>query len=429
VSIGLRLLAKLNAPASDPDLFLQQIAVWVKEKCSDVSPQIRQGFVDTYPTLFCRFHPGAEEVELSLIDLEHLTSSANTSTVGPGYHIYLCSVLQAWARDFQATWLHNDDNSSDYFDEAGYFFTGDEGLVFEEMTSWLQTLASTFFDGTFQADDRGIALCMSMDVQYEADALAIAPLGPRDREWLRKTSQEGTKGTDFFAWLQPGMNAEYFLGRVLTQMWTDVRWRKPVNDSERKLLKDVVNSLEIAQKLDSGLELPYAEWAEILEYLGAGNEEIEHVRSRRKTQSLIGYRRGDVTASLPGGWRVRLPGSFSDFEADKNCDHFALDPPREIWFTSYRFTAPSPRQTFESMKQEILRSQPEFLLESGDYIAKATIQEEMRETGEKYFVLSSSNVCRTQRAVCTILFDQPDQREWALGVWRSIQRLTSRETD
>jgi hypothetical protein len=428
VSIGLRLLAKFGAPVPDPDFLLQQIADWVKEKCSDVLPQTRQGFVDTYPTLFCRFHPAAEEVEFSLIDLEHLTSSANTSTVGPGYHIYLCSLLQAWARDFQATWLRLDDHSSDYFDEAEYFFAGDERLVFEQMTAWLQALAGTFFEETLQPDDRGIALCMPMHVQYETDEPAITPLGPRDREWLYKTSQDGSKGKDFFAWWKPGLNAEYFLGRALSLMWTEVRWRKPVNDSERALLAEVSNSFEIAQKLDPELEFPWAEWAEIREYLGAGDREIEGMRSRAQRGPSIGYRRGNVTVSLPGGWRIRLPGSFSDFESNEDHDFCAMDRPREIWFTSYRFSAASPSHTFESMKKEIVDSRPEFLSEGDEYIAKASIQKKVRETGDSYFILSSSNVCPTQRAVCTIQFDQPEQREWALAVWRSIQRPSISKT-
>jgi hypothetical protein len=425
VSIGLRLLAKFDTPVPDPDVLLQQIADWVKEECSDVLPQTRQGFVDTYPTLFCRFHPAAEEVELSLVDLEHVIASANTVTVGPGYHIYLCSVLQAWALEFHASWQRCDD---DYSDEAEYFFTGESGVVIDHMTSWLEAVAGSFFEEPLESADSGIALSMPMHIKYESDQVAITPVGPRDRKWLLETSQDGSKGKDFFAWWRPGLNAEYFLGRALTQMWTDVRWRKPANDSERELLQEVVNSLEIAHELDPALGCPWAEWAEILEYLGVSNGEIERVLSSAKGRSSIGYRRGDVTVLLPGGWSMRLPGSFSEFESDENHDFCAVDPPKEIWFTSYRFTADSPSHTFERMRKEIVVSRPEFLEEGIDYIAKASIQKKMRETGDSYFVLNSSNVCPTQRAVCTILFDQPEQREWALGVWRSIQRPANRET-
>ena len=424
MSIGLYLLAKFNSSVQDPDRLLQQMSAWVHQRYSDLQPQTRQGFVETYPTLFCRLHPAAEELELSLIDLDHLRASANTSTVGPGYHIFACSLLQAWARDFDAAWLSPEETSDDYWDEAEYFFTGDQQQVFDNMTAWLRTLTEGFFDGTLEPREPGdsaTALCMSMDVQFESDQLAITPLGPRDSAWLLETSRDGAKGKDFFAWWTPGLNAEYFLGRALAQMWSQVRWRPPVNDPERNLLQDVANSLHIANKLDPSLSYPWVEWAEVLEFLGTDNEEKDWVISQRKGQPTIGYRRHNVTVMLPDNWSLRLPGSFSDFNSDEDNALCALDPPREIWFTAYRFTATPSAQSFESKRRGILQSQPELLHEDENYIAEATIQEKLRKSGECYFVLNSSNVAPSKRSVCTILFENPEDREWAIGVWRSLK--------
>jgi hypothetical protein len=64
----------------------------------------------------------------------------------------------------------------------------------------------------------------------ESDEIAITPLGPRNRDWLQETAQQGSNGKDFFAWWTPGFNAEYYLGRALTHMWSNVRWRSPIND-------------------------------------------------------------------------------------------------------------------------------------------------------------------------------------------------------
>jgi hypothetical protein len=59
------------------------------------------------------------------------------------------------------------------------------------MTAWLAGLAGTFFDGTFDSDSSGIALCLPMNPQFESTQLAMTPLGPRDREWLRRTAADG----------------------------------------------------------------------------------------------------------------------------------------------------------------------------------------------------------------------------------------------
>lgn len=279
MSIGLRLLARFASPVQNPELLLKETAGWFNEKCSDLLPTTRNGFIESSPTLFCLLHPAAEEVELSLIDPEHLVASANTSAVGPGYHIYLCELLKQWAHDFHASWQQPEQESEDYSDEAEYFFTGDEQQVFDNMTRWLQAVAGTFFEGRLDANEP-VALCMPMDVQFESEQPAITPLGPRDREWLNQTSQDGSQGRDFFAWWKPGLNAEYFLGRALANMWTNVRWRKPVNDRERKLLKEVDNSLRIACRLNTSLCYPWAEWKEILENLEACAEDMESFPSR-----------------------------------------------------------------------------------------------------------------------------------------------------
>ena len=427
MSLGLRLLAKFPAPALEPEQLMNSIENWVQQKYSGMLPRTRQGVVELSPTVFCLLHPAAEEVELTLINPEHLVVSANTSTVGPGYHVFLTSMLQNWAQDFHASWERPGESSEDYCDETDYFFSGDEKRLVDNMAYWLQAVANSFFDGSLQADHRGTALCMPIDPQFEAEQTAITPLGPRGRDWLYETAQEGTKGKDFFAWWTPGFNAEYYLGRALTQMWSNVRWRSPVNDAERNVLNEVADTLRSAHQLNPTLPYPWAEWEEILELLGADVPEKELVRSQVKGKPTIGYRRRHVTVALPGGWRVRIPGSFSDFESDQDNDQCALDPPREIWFTSYPFTASSPRETFESTKRKMKEGSPEYLLERADYIAKAIVSRKRRNTGEDYFVLNSSNTCPDKRAVCTILFSQPEQKEWALEIWRSIQPPTISE--
>jgi len=161
-------------------------------------PKTRQGVVESSPTVFCQLHLAAEEVELTLIDPKHLVVSANTSTAGPGYHVFL--------------------------------------------TSWT-----------------------------------------------------------------PGFDTEYYLGRALTHMWSNVRWRSPINDQERTVLKDAADSLRNAYRLYPTLLYPWAEWNEILELLGSDVAEKDLVRQQVKAKPAIGYRRRNVTVALADGWRMQIP--------------------------------------------------------------------------------------------------------------------------
>jgi hypothetical protein len=379
--------------------------------------------LEASPTVFCQLHPAAEEVELSLLDSQHLTATAKTSTIGPGYHIFLCDMLKALARDFDLVWEEQDwhnDEDVEYFDEADYFFSGEQRRVFDAMTRWLRCLAGAFFDGTLKEGDTNIMLCMKIGEVFESDQPAITLMGPRSHEWLLKTSKDAEAGRDFFAWWSCGLNAEYFLGRALARMWAEVRWRKPINDNERKLLKYVADSLDIAYKLNPSLNYPWAEWAEILEYLDEQSADNDFVRARPKGKPTIGYRRNNVRISMGGYWSIKIPGSFSEFEVDEDSASSAFDPPKEVWFTAFSSNPENPRKAFEEQRAQILGKQPELLREEENFIAEGKITKKSQD-GREYFVLISSNVGLAKRAVCTIVFTDPADRDWAVEVWRSIQ--------
>ena len=214
MGIGFQLLARLERTLSSPDGFLQAIETWVKTYCIDLAPSTRTGFSETTPTLFCQLHPAAEELEVSLLDLNHVLVSARTSTVGPGYHIFVCDMLRKLGQEFRLTW--DAENDEEYLDEGNYFFSGNQENVFDEMTAWLRGLCQCFFNGTFEEEpgDKPVALCLPVGVTFEAHARAVTPMGPRDLGWLKQVSEDGLRGRDFFAWWRPELNAEYFLGRA-----------------------------------------------------------------------------------------------------------------------------------------------------------------------------------------------------------------------
>jgi hypothetical protein len=78
-------------------------------------------------------------------------------------------------------------------------------------------------------------------------------------------------------------------------------------------------------------------------------------------------------------------------------------------------------EAFEAKRQEMRESRSEHFRENGSFITEAAIQKKVRKTGDPYFVLQSSNVCSTQRSVCTVVFPTAEESEWALEIWRSIQ--------
>lgn len=432
MSLGLRLSAKLPVRILTPDKYLDKIEDWIRQNCSHMFPAIRQDVVEGTATLYCQLHPAAEEIVWEFVDAEHIITSANTTTVGPGYHIFLTEMLKKWAHDFGTTWEPEDDpdgDSYEYFDETGFFFSGDQARLYEEMTAWLQGLAGLFFEDSVHFETQGNHLCMRMNPHFKAYELAITSLGPRSRAWLYEASQDSRKGSDFFAWWVPGFNAEYYLRRALVQMWSNVRWRPPAVESERRVVSEVMDCLRRAYALDPTLPFPWAEWEQIADYIETYPTDKEWLHEQALSAPTIGYRRRDVSVGLPGGWSMRLPGSFSDFEPDEEGNLLALDPPREIWFTAYQRTTALTRQAFEAAQQMSKKSRPEFVFEGDNYFSEAKISQKRHETGEDYFVLSSSTHALAMRAVCTIVFSELEHREWAVRTWQSLRPPSDEKDD
>jgi hypothetical protein len=418
LSLGLQLLAQLSRPIRSESDFLNQTVQWLRHNCAELSPEI--SLDESSTKVYCKVHPAAEEFELEVVDSEHVVVSATTTTVGPGYHMYLTSLLKKWAAEIGALWQEADDSSDEYGDETGYFFSMDQSQLEDEMLIWLKGLAGLFFDGTFGSVPSGVALCLPIATQFESEQPAMTATGPRSWDWLRNTAQDPRSGRDFFPWWSPSLDSDYFLRRALTLMWTEVRWRPPVNQREQEVLEDVCRSLSSAQDLNPDQPYPWSEWDELLELLNSASPMRELVHERAGSTSKIGYRRRDVIVSLAGGWSIKIPGSFADFQNDEG-DLYALDPPREVWFTAFHFPGSSPQQAFGLNKKSLQVSDSQHVIDDDEFFATATITPKVREDGEEYFVLNAVNLCPAGKSVCTVVFPHSEDTSWALETWRSIR--------
>ncbi len=382
MSIGLYLFGKLEDDIRKPANFLDRAENWIMQACKELEPTCRRNLAEDKSSLFCTLHPAAEELEISLIDSHHVTVSANTSTVGPGYHIYLCQLLHKWTETFGIQWQENkSEDDSEFGDEAEYFFTGKEENVYKHMTAWIRSLTGLFFDGNLDPNHNGTPLCMPMNASFRSEALAITPLGPRDWDWLHGVSVGSIEAREFFPWFDAEPSAKYLLNRALVQMWSSVRWRTPLNKNETALLQSVANSLARAYALDTTLTFPWNEWNEILTFLE--KDQPDFIKANVSGEGRIGYRRRRVRTQLPGDWSIETDGSFSEFQSDDDGDLSSFDPPREIWFTAYSISADDPSSKFDRMRQELKETKPELIHEGPNYFAGAAIIQKEND-GETY---------------------------------------------
>ncbi len=418
MSIGLYLLGQFKKPQLQPNEVLRQFEVSILNECTELLPATRYGSIDGKFCLFSTFHPSGEEVEIVLQDPSHVTVSAKTSTVGPGYHIFLCDLIRRWTNKLSIIWQEfTADDDTMYRDETDYFFSRNERKVYDEMERWLRTLTGSFFDGTIDRNSKEIALCMPMNVLFESDSLAITQLGPRDEDWLYRMSQGSIHPREFFPWYEAGLNAEYHLGRALAQMWSDVRWRKPVNNHEAALLRSTLKSLSTSYRMDPSLNFPWNEWKELLNL--AGESVPDFVYKKASGPGYIGYRRASVKTCLPGNWWIKTEGSFSAFESEQDGTLSSFDPPREIWFTAYSFSTENPEEAFNKTRDNTLSEKHELIQQENKYISVADISQNNK--GNRHYLLRSKNIGVLCRSICTLVFQRPEDRDWAIRTWRSLK--------
>ena len=421
---------KQNRPAA-PAAWLNEVMQWV-ERTFDAQLAAAP-FVDTDgtdPVLFLPMHPGAEPIEVAAPDRGAVRVSASTSSAGPGYHQFVCSILDALASEFRVTW-----QSESSEDETGYFSGRDRAALEGEMLSWIGALCQGVLEQRKQGEDvdsMPIAIAMPINSLFAARDFATTPLGPRSRAWVEAVAADPSKGKDFFSWWDEGETPRVMFNRALVLMWTDVRWGKVVSEDDAVAQLEAAELFAEAYAADPTLPYPWREWAELMQLVEWEGEPREAVEARAAKESggdeLIGYRRGDVTALLPGGWSLKLPGSMSEGYEEGGMEYVASDGERTVRFSSSRVPKAAGVPTIEEMRDDPLPPlegaeheeplEPWFRdgISSRGVIARITDEED----GHTFWMLASVAHAPGRMGLLSVFFDHDKDREWAVGVWKGI---------
>ncbi len=400
-------------PPEAPWPWLKRVERWFREHTSEVLESTRVVQGPQGPMLLVRLHPAAGEVTLLAAGQARLVVSADTSAVGPGYHRHLCDTLRALGVALNITWAEHDEQQG-VGDPTGYFHTGDASQVEPRMLEWLRTVAGRVLEFR-QRGRSGFALSMRFGHAFEYPGALLTPLGPRDEAWLRAVHEDPRHGMDLFPWWSPGLTAASRLGRALCRLWTEVVWRPPLLDEERQLLRDVARLLEQAWREDPTLPYPWREWQEVLGYLGVGGtlaEEVHRHAAQAPNGPPLGYRRGDVHVVLPEGWEIRIPGSLAETHlADGSW--VARDHRRSIRFLPLEDTNAIAPVSAERSALE--------LEHHGERVSgRATLHMEPGECR-----LTALLRAGDRSALCVVSFDDPDEQDWAVGTWHSVDHAVA----
>ena len=403
----------LSAPEA-PWPWLRRVERWVREVAEEELEGSRTVDSPQGPILRLLLHPAAEEVAIVAAGQGRVVVSANTSMVGPGYHRYLCELLHALSDALQVDWADPALTTEGVGDPTGYFHSGDPSRIAPLMLGWLGERAGRVLEYRKQGHS-GATLSLRAGHGFEHPGAVLTPLGPRDEAWLRAVHADPSRGQDIFPWWEPGKGAAVKRGRALSRIWTEMVWRPPLLEEERHLFRDVARLLAQAWRQAPQLDYPWREWQQVLGYLGMGGtlaEEVSRRAAAAPSGPLSGYRRGAVQVTLPAGWEIRIPGSLAE-QRLADGSWVARDHRRSVRFLPLEDVAgiapgPEGEMPYEFQHQgERVKGRATLHMEPGEYRLTA-----LCEAG-------------AHRALCVVSFDDPEEQDWALGTWRSLDHAVA----
>jgi hypothetical protein len=326
-----------------PTKMLDDIADWWWRHAPELEPHVRIDGSAVPPTLALTLHPAVEPVTFEITGPGTLAISANTSTGGPGYHRTLIDRLRRMARELSIGWGRGQFVEG-IGDPTGYFETMDGVAVDDAMLDWAHAIATSVIE---EADEGAteLAIGMSTDLAIRNGAFANTALGPRDRAFFERIVADREAGTALFAWWSDSPDARFYLDRALVRMWSEVRWRAPLDDDERATLIDVDRDLERAAAGEAG-DIPWQEWDEIRGLLGkppVSRPDAPLSERDATKRGPIGYRRGRIGARY-GDWVLDVPGSMAETVIDDG-DRVLYDDSANIRVATYERPNRSPEES------------------------------------------------------------------------------------
>jgi hypothetical protein len=127
-----------------------------------------------------------------------------------------------------------------------------------------------------------------------------------------------------------------------------------------------------------------------------------------------------VTVQLPGGWRISVPGGFSE-SWDAEGTYCAGQPPRTLWVTTLSFRDEQGSALERDKLLGATDGEPgeRFEHEAGGLRGRAVLRR-VEGSGGTNWELAAESALPGSLASCTIAFDDAADREWALATWRGL---------
>jgi hypothetical protein len=390
-----------------------------------------------------RLHPAARPIRVEATDAGQVVVTAMTVPVGPGYHTYVASLLDRLGDEHGITWakLATPDpaargrvgapsaaHPASSIDPTGAFGSGDRHDAERGHLGWLRSALIAVRDAR-RGRAGGLHLATPPGTRFTFDGAVATVLGPRDDAWLERALADPRVAADVWPWVADAMDARYLLGRALTQLWLEVRWRPPIGADEIRLVDDVLGTLRRAYPLEPGLAWPWAAWRELFQLRGQTDPATRALLDRGAGPLVggpagggpapIGFRRAPVTI-VHEGWALDVPGTFTDARTSEEWS--GGEAGRSVTLAGTETAEGGHPMTADRFLQQVAGHLGRDAIEHDDGVVRGRARlASDPSSGVEVATVEGFSAVRGRGAAIRIEIDDPEDWKWALDTWRGLR--------
>jgi hypothetical protein len=395
-------------------------------------------------------HPAARPIRIEASDAGEVIVTAMTVPVGPGYHTYVASLLERMGDEHGIAWAKlatppagstgraaapvepgapsDGAGSPASFDPTGAFGSGDRHDAERGHLGWLRTALMAVQDGR-RRGATGLHLATPPGVRFTFDGAVATVLGPRDDAWLERALADPRIAADVWPWVADAMDARYHLGRALSLLWLEVRWRPPVGAEEVQLADEILGTLRRAYPLEPGLVWPWHEWRELFTLRGQPDPATKALLERGAGPLVggpppdgaqpIGYHRRPVTI-IHEGWALEVPGSFT---SKRTLEEWSGgEAGRSVTFAGTETAEAGHPMTADRFLQQVSGHLGSDAIEHDDGVVRGRARlASDPSSGVEVATVEGFSAVRGRGAAIRIEIDDPEDWKWALDTWRALR--------
>lgn len=347
-----------------------------------------------------------------------------STPAGPGFHAAAINFIDALQQSTGAVFQIEDE--TEYYQHRSFL-----RMRQEHFYPWLSTLVDACRRERENPSLSNFCVCWNMGqyVPEDVPRTVVTPLGRYHIDQLvDQVQNEGIEvfAKEFFIWNEPEKDGRFYLNSALRLLWEDCFFMPGSRSPEdRQVNEAILSLLEQAASMDQTLPMPKREYEQLCRLEDRTPLDLSGFEDY-STDYVTGYRRGNVVYRI-GNTDFTIPGNY--LQSDGEDSIIWYDGMETAW-RSVRVSAFRINEGEAEFSDRLFERFQEGICEfkTGEGRCRAAFAGKVEDADIGSFYQSIAQIiCAGQTTLVTASFQQQEDAEWALDLFRNVRSFRSVE--